>query len=180
MRGSARIGNRFRKQTHGGSRRRQGVPLAPRAHAEFANNKVTSKKRNYIHAIFDQWVLWWHDAQEQLVCKSQSKKNWKPGKDTSEDAFKEWTAKLYHALKPILWKVCSDRCTMFEMEYSDHGNGLRDFKWKWRYDSEDKREEDAKGRAATKRDADTDGQELPAKKPKKDKSQTRKKQSKEK
>jgi len=42
---SARIGNRCRKQTHGGSRRRQGVPLALRAHAEFENNKVTSKNK---------------------------------------------------------------------------------------------------------------------------------------
>jgi len=65
---------------------------------------------------------------------------------------------------------------MFKIEHFDHGNGLRDFKWKWRYASEDKREEDAKGRAATKRDADTDGKESPAKKPKKAKPQ--KKQSK--
>jgi len=67
---------------------------------------------------------------------------------------------------------------MFQIEHSDHGNGLRDFKWKGRYDSQDRREAAAKGKAATKRDADTDGQESPAKKPKK--ANPQKKQSKEK
>jgi len=107
-----------------------------------------------------------------------AKNNWKPVKDTSEDAFKECTAKLHHALKPILWEVCSDTYTMFKIEQSDHSNRLRDFKWKWRYDSEDKREEDAKGKAAAKYDANADGQESPAKKPQKAKPQ--KKQSKKK
>jgi len=77
------------------------------------------------------------------------KNDWKPGKDTSEDAFKESTAYLHRALKPILWEVCSDTYTMFKIEHSDHGNGLRDFKWKWRYDSEYKREEDAKEKSCS-------------------------------
>ena len=94
-----------------------------------------------------------------------------PGKDTSEDAFKEWTAKMHRALKPILWEVCFDTYTMFKIEHPDHCNGVHDFKRKWWYDLEDKRDEDAKGKAAATRDADADGQESPAKKPKKAKTQ---------
>ena len=54
-----------------------------------------------------------------------AKNNWKPGKDNSESAFKEWTAKLHCALKPILWEVWSNTYTMFKIENTDHGHGLR-------------------------------------------------------
>ena len=50
-----------------------------------------------------------------------------------------------------------------------HRNGVRDFKWKWWHDSDDKRDQDAKGKSAAKQDAEVDGDESPAKKSKKDK-----------
>jgi len=104
-----------------------------------------------------------------MAFKSQHIITEMPGKESGENAFNEWTAKLHHALKPILWEVCSDTYTMFKIEHSDHGNGVRDFKWKWWYDSEAKREQDAKGNPAAKHDAEADGQESPAMKAKKDK-----------
>jgi len=76
-----------------------------------------------------------------------------PGKESGEDAFKKWTAKLHRALKPILWEVYSDTYTMFKIEHPDHGNGVRDSKWKWWHDSDAKRNQDAKGKSAAKQDA---------------------------
>jgi len=46
---------------------------------------------------------------------------------------------------------------------------VRDFKWKWWHDSDAKRDQDAKGKSATKQDAEVDGEESPAKKSKKGK-----------
>jgi len=102
-----------------------------------------------------------------MTFKSRQKMTEMPGKDTSEDAFKEWTAKMHRTLKPILWEVCSDTYTMFKIEHPDHFNEVHDFKRKWWYFSDHKRNEDARGKAAVKHDADADGQESPAKKPKK-------------
>ena len=68
-----------------------------------------------------------------MAFKSQEQMIEMPGKDTGEDAFTEWTTKMHHALKPILWEVCSDTYTMFKIQHPNHGNGVRDFKWKWWY-----------------------------------------------
>jgi len=104
-----------------------------------------------------------------MAFKSQPNMTKMPGKESSEDAFKEWTAKLHRGLKPILWEVCSDTYTMFKIEHPDHSNGVRDFKWKWWHDSDAKHEQDAKIKSATKQDAEAEGQESLAKKPKKGK-----------
>jgi len=100
-----------------------------------------------------------------MAIKSQQNMTEMPGKESGEDAFKEWTAKLHRGLTPIL----SDTYTMFKIEHPDHGTGVRDFKWKWWHDSDAKRDQDAKGKSAAKQDAEADGQESPAKKPKKGK-----------
>ena len=104
-----------------------------------------------------------------MAFKSQDNITEMPGKESGEDACKKWTAKLHRALKPILWEVCSDTYTMFKIEHPDHGNGVRDFKWKWWHDSDAKRDQDAKGKSAAKQDAEVDGEESPAKKSKKGK-----------
>ena len=65
-----------------------------------------------------------------MAFKSQDNMTEMPGKEPGKDAFKKWTAKLHRALKPILWEVCSNTYTMFKIEHPDHGNGVRDFKWK--------------------------------------------------
>jgi len=65
---------------------------------------------------------------------------------------------------------------MFKIQHPDHGKGARDFRWKWWHNTEDKREEDVKAKAAAKHDADA--QELPVKKAKKAKPKTEKKESK--
>jgi len=97
-----------------------------------------------------------------LAFKSQHNMTEMPGKESGEDAFNDWTA----TLKPILWEVCSDTCTMFKIEHPDYGNGVRDFKWKWWHDLGAKREQDAKGNPAANQDTEADGQESPAKKQK--------------
>jgi len=66
-----------------------------------------------------------------MAFKSQQNMTEMPGKESGEDAFKEWTAKLHRGLKPILWEVCSNTYTMFKIELPDHGNEVHDFKWKW-------------------------------------------------
>jgi len=104
-----------------------------------------------------------------MAFKSQDNITEMPGKEAGEDAFKRWTAKLHRALKPILWEVCSDTYTMFKIEHPVHGNGVRDFKWKWWHDSDAKRDQDTKGKSAAKQDAEVDGEESPAKKSKKGK-----------
>jgi len=58
---------------------------------------------------------------------------------------------------------------MFKIEHPDHGNGVRDFMWKWWHDSDAKRDQDAKGKSAAKQDAEVDCEESPAKKSKKGK-----------
>jgi len=102
-----------------------------------------------------------------MALKSQDNITEMPGKESGEDAFKKWTAKLHRALKPILWEVCSDTYTMFKIEHPDHGNGVGDFKRKWWHDSDAKRDQDAKGKSAAKPDAEVDGEESPAKRSKK-------------
>ena len=104
-----------------------------------------------------------------MAFKSKDNITEMPGKESGEDAFKNWTAKLHSALKPIPCEVCSDTYTMFKIEHPDHGNGVRDFKWKWWHDSDAKRDQDAKGKSAVKQDTEVDGEESPAKKSKKDK-----------
>ena len=70
-----------------------------------------------------------------MAFKSHDNMTEMPGKESGEDAFKRWTAKLHRALKPILWEVCSDTYTMFKIEHPEPvGNGVRDFKWKWWHD----------------------------------------------
>jgi hypothetical protein len=59
-----------------------------------------------------------------MAIKSQQNMTEMPGKESGEDAFKEWTAKLHRGLKPIL----SDTYTMFKIEHPDHGTGVRDFR----------------------------------------------------
>jgi len=102
-----------------------------------------------------------------MALKSQDNVTEMPGKESGEDAFKKWTAKLHRALKPILWEVYSDTYTMFKIEHPDCGNGVRGFKWKWWHDSDAKRDQDAKGNFAAKQDTEVDGEESPAKKSKK-------------
>jgi len=102
-----------------------------------------------------------------MAFKSQHNMTEMPGKESGEDAFKEWTAKLHRALKLILLEVCSDTYTMLKIEHPDHGNGVRDFKWKWWHNSDAKREQDAKGNPAANQDAEAVGQELPVKKQRK-------------
>jgi len=104
-----------------------------------------------------------------MAFKSQDNITEMPGKESGEDAFKKWTAKLHCALKPILWEVCSDTYTVCKIEHPDHGNRVRDFKWKWWYDSDAKRNQDTKGKSAVKQDAEVVGEESPAKKSKKGK-----------
>ena len=104
-----------------------------------------------------------------MAFKSQDNMTEMPGKESGEDAFKKLTEKLHRALKPILWEICSDTYTMFKIEHPDHGNGVRDFKWKWWHDSDAKRDQDAKGKSAAKQNAEVDGEESPAKKSKKGK-----------
>ena len=104
-----------------------------------------------------------------MAFKSQDNMTEMLGKESGEDAFQKWTAKLHCALKPILWEICSDTYTMFKIEHPDHRNGVRDFKWKWWHDSDAKRDQDAKGKSAAKQDTEVDGDESPAKKSKKDK-----------
>jgi len=111
-----------------------------------------------------------------MAFKSQDKVTEMPGEDTSEDAFTEWTANLHSTLKTILCEVCSDTYTMFKIQHPDHSNGVRDFKRKWWHDKENKREEDAKAKAAAKHD--NDDQELPAMKAKKANPKTEKKETK--
>jgi len=102
-----------------------------------------------------------------MAFKSQDNMTEMPGKESGEDAFKKWTAKFHRALKLIVWEICSTAYTMFKMEHPDHGNGVRDFKWKWWHDSDAKRDQDAKGKSAAKQDAEVDGEESPAKNPRK-------------
>jgi len=45
---------------------------------------------------------------------------------------------------------------MFKIEHPDHGNGLRDFKWKRWHASDAKRNQDAKGKSSVKQDAEAD------------------------
>jgi len=94
-----------------------------------------------------------------MAFKSQDNMTEMPGKEPGKDAFKKWTAKLHRALKPILWEVCSNTYTMFKIEHPNHCNGVRDFKWKWWYDSDAKRDQDVKGKSAAKQDAEVDGEE---------------------
>jgi len=61
-----------------------------------------------------------------MAFKSQDNSTEMPGKESGEDAFKKWTAKLHCALKPILWEVCSDTYTVFKIEHPDHDKGVRD------------------------------------------------------
>jgi len=65
-----------------------------------------------------------------MAFKSQDNITEMPVKESGEDAFKKWTAKLHRAFKPILWEVFSDTHTMFKIEHPDNGNEVRDFKWK--------------------------------------------------
>jgi len=102
-----------------------------------------------------------------MAFKSQDNITEMPGKESGEDAFKKWTAKLHSALKPILCEVCSDTYTMFKIEHPDHSNGVHDFKWKGWNDSDAKRDQDTKGKSAAKQNAEVDGEESPAKKSKK-------------
>jgi len=111
-----------------------------------------------------------------MAFKSQEKKTEMPGKDTGEDAFTEWTDKLHRVLRHILWEVFSDTYTMFKIQHPDHGKGVRHLTWKWWHNTEDKREEDVKAKAAAKHDADA--QESPAKTAKKANPKTEKKESK--
>ena len=104
-----------------------------------------------------------------MAFKSQDNMTEMPAKESGEDEFKKWTAKLHRALKPILWEVCSDTYTMFKIEHPDHGNKVCDFKWKWWHDSDAECDQDANGKSAAKQDAEADGEGSPAKKWKKGK-----------
>jgi len=70
------------------------------------------------------------------------------------------------------WRILlffAHTATLFKIDHSVHGNGVRDFKWKWWHDSDAKRDQDAKGKSTAKQDAKVDGEELPAMKSKKGK-----------
>jgi len=97
-----------------------------------------------------------------LAFKSQENMTEMPGKESGEDAFKNGlrictahSNPFYGRCVPI-WVVCSDTYTMFKIEHPDHGNGLRDFKWKRWHASDAKRNQDAKGKSSVKQDAEAD------------------------
>jgi len=52
-----------------------------------------------------------------MAFKSQNNMTEMPGKESSENAFQKWTAKLHRAFKPILSGICSDTYTMFKIEH---------------------------------------------------------------
>jgi len=90
-----------------------------------------------------------------MAFKSQEQMNEIPGRDTSEDAFTEWTAKMHHALKPILWETCSDTYIMFKIQHPNlgHIHVIRDFKLKCWHNMDSKRKEDTKRKVDAKHDA---------------------------
>jgi len=93
--------------------------------------------------------------------KSQQRISEMPSKDTDVDAFMEWTDQIHYALQPILCEKCCDTYTMFEMEHPNQGGGVRGFKWKWWYDTNTQRDDDATP-ASNKRKEKKDN--LPSKK----------------
>jgi len=104
-----------------------------------------------------------------IAFKSQEQMTEIPCKDTDDDAFMEWTAKMQRALQPILCEVCSDTYTMFKIQHPNYGNGVRDFKWKWWHNTDAKRKEDAKRKANAKHDANAPHKKVEKEQPKKDK-----------